>query len=327
MAIVKKFSSISLTKEDIRPLLEDKFEAGSPVVIKLHFGEPGNNTAFYPEDIKPYVEAIEELGFEVLMVDTPVAYNSPRSTKKGYEKAIKERGYNDIGNYVVSDEYVKSKVGGWEFEVAKELAEAKNCLVISHVKGHECAGFGGAIKNLGMGGLSKKSKGFIHSGSKPIVDESLCIGCGLCSNLCPAKAISMESGKANPSHDMCWGCSICEINCPVGALKPIEGLFDMLLAYGAVSAMNLMPKNTCYFNVIKNITKSCDCESDSGHIIAKDVGTLFSEDPVAIDCASVDLIREQEGKEPFIESNNKDPMLQINFAMEVSDFSTEYKLN
>ncbi len=327
MSKVTFFPRLKLDTQDIADQLKSSFIPNNKVIIKLHFGEPGNETAFKPKHIKPYTDALKELGFEFAMLDTPVNYSSPRQTKEGYEKAARERGYDKLGEIIISDTYVKQKVGDLEFEVAKELAEANNVLVISHVKGHECAGFGGAVKNLGMGALSGESKGLIHNASKPEIDKETCTGCGTCVSLCPAKAISLEDGKADPDLSKCWGCSICEINCPVDALKPQVKLFDEALAMGAVAAIKQMPAKTTYINIIQNITKSCDCESNSGDIIASDVGVLFSENPAAIDNASIDLIRQKDSSKPFIEVNNKDPKLQINYTAEYSDFETEYELD
>lgn len=326
MEKVKFLKKMSVTKKELVDILKDQFIPNEKVVLKMHFGEPGNETAFKPEDVKPFIDALKELGHEVVMVDTPVAYDSLRNTKEGYEKAIKERGYDSVGKYKVMDEYINVQIEDLKFEVAKDLTEAKNVLVLSHVKGHECAGFGGAIKNLGMGALSAKTKAFIHSGSKPVIDLSKCVGCGICAQLCPAKAIVIENGKANPDLNKCWGCSICELNCPQQALIPKGKIFDEALAMGACAAIKVMPKNTYYINIIKNITKSCDCEEDAGKIIAKDVGILFSNNPVAIDNASVDLTNGKEGKDVFQEENNKDPKLQIEFAEKYSEFKKEYKL-
>jgi len=312
--------------ENLVDIFKGKFIPNEPVIIKMHFGEPGNETAFKPEDIKPYVEALKELGYELLMMDTPVAYNSPRNTKDGYEKAIKERGYDTVGAYKVVDEYINVDIDNMTFEVAKDLSEAKNVLVISHIKGHECAGFGGAIKNLGMGALSPKTKKMIHGASKPEIDPEKCIGCGVCANLCPAKAIDIIDEKAKPEWNRCWGCSICEISCPQEALTPNLRIFDDALAMGACAAIKVMPESTFYVNIIKNITKCCDCESDAGEIVAHYEGTLFSQDPVAIDTASIDLINEHEGKEVFKVVNHKDPKLQLEYAEKYSNFKMEYEL-
>jgi hypothetical protein len=206
------------------------------------------------------------------------------------------------------------------------LAEAKNLIVLTHVKGHECAGFGGAIKNLGMGALSAKSKSTIHSAGKPVLDPDLCIGCGICANACPAKAISIQDGKANPDLNLCYGCSICQLVCPQQALQPQSKYFDEALAMGAVAAIKLMPKSTFYINVLKNIAKTCDCENHASPILAKDIATLFADNAVIIDQASIDLINEKEGEDVFYQANHKDPQLQINYAAKHGQLSKEYEL-
>jgi uncharacterized protein len=323
---VKFSKSVNLNKSLLKKLLSKQFEPGFPVVIKLHFGEPGNPHAFIAKDIKPLVEALQELNFETVLIDTPVAYNSPRGSKKGYEKVAKDRGYAALSKCYVENQYQKQKVADLEFEVAKILAEAKNVLVLTHVKGHECAGFGGAIKNLGMGALSPKSKGLIHGASKPVLDPELCVGCGICASVCPANAITIQNNLAKPNLNLCYGCSICQIVCPQKALQPKAKFFDEALAMGAVAAIKLMPKNTFYINVIKNIAKGCDCESRAMLILAEDIGILYGDNPVAIDQASVDLINQKAGKDVFYQANNKDPKLQIDYAAKYAKLSKEYHL-
>jgi uncharacterized Fe-S center protein len=323
---IKFSTNISLDKNFLKGLLVNQFKPGFPVVVKLHFGEPGNPHAFKPSDVEPLVRALQELNFEVILTDTPVAYDSPRGSKQGYEKLVEKQGYSKLTNCYIEDQYLKQRVGDLEFEVAKILAEAKNVLVLSHVKGHECAGFGGAIKNLGMGALSAKSKNLIHNASKPVLNPELCVGCAVCANACPASAITIQDGLAEANLNLCYGCSICQIVCPQGALRPKIKTFDEGLAMGAVAAIKLMPKNTFYINVIKNIAKGCDCEGREMPILANDIGILYGDNPVAIDQASVDLINEKETKDVFYEANNKDPKLQIDYVAQYADLSKKYQL-
>jgi len=324
---VKFSSKTKLDVAELKEVLVGRFVAGEPVIVKVHFGEPGNPNAFTPNDVKPLVEALKDLGFKTILTDTPVTYSSPRNSKAGYEQVVTERGYREISDCFIEDDYVKQQVGDLEFEVAKNLTAAKNMLVLSHVKGHECAGFGGAIKNLGMGALSPATKAMIHDVSKPIINPDLCIGCGTCAQLCPAKAIDMVEGKAVPDHGRCFGCSICELACPQLALQPKKKIFDEALAMGAVAAIKLMPENTFYINVINRVSKVCDCDSDShAPIIAADLGIVYAETAVLADQASIDLLREKEGNHPFEKANHKDPMLQIKHAAEYGDMGREYDL-
>ena len=324
---VKFSSKTELNKNELKEILKGRFKSNHPVVIKLHFGEPGNPNAFTPKDVQPLIEALNELSFEVVLTDTPVTYSSPRNSKAGYEKVVQDRGYGELNaRSYIEDQYVDQEVGDLKFEVAKILANAENLIILSHVKGHECAGFGGAIKNLGMGALSAKTKAMIHDVSKPIINEDLCVGCGLCVSHCPAGAINIEEGKAKPNLNACWGCSICQIVCPEGALTPKKKSFDEALAMGAVAAIKLMPKNTFYINVIKNISKACDCEGGATPILAKDLGTIYAETAVVADQASIDLLRKANNYDVFEKANHKDPNLQIKFAADHANLNREYEI-
>lgn len=322
-----KFSSNFDFQEDfLKEEFRQRFTKNSPVVIKMHFGEPGNPNAFTTEDMKPLLKILTDLGFETLLMDTPVTYHSPRNSKAGYEKVVIKHGFDKLSKFLIEDQYVKQRIADLDFEVAKVLAESKNLIVLSHVKGHECAGFGGAIKNLGMGALSAKSKSFIHASAKPVLDENLCVGCGICANLCPAKAIEIINGKMRVDYDKCYGCSICQIQCPQLALKPELKNFDEALAMGAVAAIKVMPRNTFYINVIKKIVQSCDCSNCDSPKLAEDLGVLYGDNPVAIDQASVDLIKKATGHEVFEKANHKDPYSQIAYAAQHGDLSGEYDL-
>jgi hypothetical protein len=319
---LKQFNSLESKTRDI---LNNFYQNGSKIIVKIHFGEPGNNYAFKPSDIEPIIKALKFLGLSPVLIDTPVAYNSIRNTVKGYEQAVKERGYGVLTDFLISDKYQEIKTKDFIAKVCEELIRAKNVLVISHIKGHACAGFGGAIKNLGMGGVSKETKALEHGLAKP-QKVSSCQGCGLCTQICPAQALKMVDNQVEIDLNSCWGCSICQIHCPAKCLKPQKALFDDLLAQGAAAVINNLPKNTFYINIIKNITKLCDCEKNPGKIISPDIGILFSDNPVAIDKASIDLVNQINGYEIFRETSHKDPLLHVKFTQEYIKKKWDYEI-
>lgn len=319
---LKNSSKLSLATEKI---LKNFYQKGNPIVAKIHFGEPGNKTALTPKEVQPIMNVLNNFGFQIILTDTPVAYTSARSTVAGYQKVAKQKGFDKLGKLLISNEGVKVKTKDFVAKIAKPLAKAKNVLVISHVKGHSCSGFGGAIKNLGMGGVTKETKQLEHDLCKPVFVKE-CQGCQTCAKLCPAKAIKMDKGKAVFDLGECWGCSICILECPFKCLAPKKAIFDDLLAQAAAAVINHLPVKTYYINILKNISQFCDCSSSSGQILSKDIGILFSKNPVAIDKASVDLINKNNGKNLFYENHHKDPYLQIQFAQKYTKFSEGYKL-
>lgn len=322
MTIVQHLTNKSRLETASKNIFSKFYPQNQDILIKIHFGESGNQTALFPKDVEPIINALKSCGLKPTFIDTPVAYDSPRNTVVGYEQVVRDRGYDKLAPFIISDNFVEVRTKDLIVKVCQELIESKNLLVISHVKGHECAGFGGAIKNFGMGGMLPDSKRDIHGLCKPVFTESTCTGCGTCARLCPAHAIEIVNAKARVDLSKCWGCSICQINCPTHSLNPKVAIFDDLLAQGAAACINNLPVNSYHINFIQNITKCCDCESDSGEILAPDKGVLFSDNPVAIDQASIDIV----GKEVFENSNHKDPTLQIKYAQNYTKFTTDYQL-
>lgn len=314
-----RFSEIS------EKILSDFFPKNSDITIKMHFGEEGSKTAFFPEDIKPVTDALISFGSKITLLDTPAMYTGARDSPKKYEQVAIKRGYQDIGKILISDSFKDVKTKDMLVEVSKDLVESKNVLVLTHVKGHGCTGFGGAIKNLGMGGVSSKSKKEEHTLGKPKFIKD-CAGCGTCEEYCPFEAITMGDDGAEFDLKKCFGCSICVNECPYGCLAVIKTNFDDLLAQGASACINNLPKHTYYINLIKRVTKKCDCLSNSGKIIADDLGILFSTNPVAIDKASIDLVNKAAGKNVFKEENTKDPMLHVKCAEEYTNWKQDYEL-
>ena len=301
--------------------LKNTFLGCKTIAIKIHFGSPENEFSFQPSQIKPITNLLKELGFSYFLYDTSVAYNSVRNNPKTHKEFALEKGWGEIGEVRTEDSFVKVKGNRMSYEVAKPLVDADGVLVISHVKGHCCSGFGGAIKNLGMGTLSKKSKGDIHSGGEPIILEG-CIKCKVCENNCPVHCIKVLD---KPVITGCYGCSNCCYVCKQGILKPKLDFFDILLADGANTAQSKF-KRKYYISFLSNITKLCDCEQNPEGIISKDAGFLIGRDAVAIDNASRDLIIRKMKEDIFLKHNKKTGLEQIKAAESFGMGSSKYNL-
>ncbi|MFH0870750.1 MAG: DUF362 domain-containing protein [archaeon] len=290
--------------------LKSKFKSGMKVAVKLHMGE--GKGMFSPDLAMRSVVVLKKLGCEPFLFDTPALYPGPRHQKESYKALAAEHGFSDekIGcPVVISDDYVAVKTAHMVAEVSKEMAESDAMLILTHVKGHPCSGFGGAIKNLAMGCVSKKSKKDQHKLGMPRVNDN-CIACGICATVCPFKAIKVDE-RAVVSEVECWGCDNCYYNCPNSAIE-INVSFDTLLAEAAFAASHAIKgKPVYYVNDARHMTKVCDCFKDPGKPVVRDVGVLLSDDLVAVDKASLDLIEMQEGRDAFKEMNHHDPYLSV----------------
>lgn len=310
-------------KKFLKEQLKKAFDECKRIAIKIHFGEPGNKTAFILKDIELITNTLKELNIGFFLFDSPVAYNSPRGTVEGYKKVAKDKGWDKLGEIVISNENKEVKGPSMTYQVCKSLIDADGVLIVSHVKGHICSGFGGAIKNLGMGALSKETKGAIHAGGTPNTMAEKCIQCKACEAACPLNELKI--GSEGPVLGMCYGCSNCAYVCPTGAIKPKINYFDTLLAEGANAAYSNFKKSYC-INYVKKITKLCDCEKDPEGIIAQDIGILLSNDIVAIDHAAHTLVTEKAGEDVFLKHNKKTGLQQVEAAKKLGMGSTDYKI-
>lgn len=322
MATVYHSATLQKLMPKIKGELKTAFKGCKKIAIKIHFGEPGNKTAFVPEDIKPITNLLKEIGLKFFLFDSPVMYHSLRNNPKKYKEYAIEKGWGKLGEIVIDNSSVSIKGKNMDYEIVKPLAEADGVLVISHVKGHECGGFGGAIKNLGMGCQSQKTKGEIHEGGKPFFDGK-CILCGTCVRACPINAIKL--GKTRPMFGECYGCSNCSYLCPQKAIHPRTNYFDILLAEAASVAQSQF-KRVYYLSFLNNITKLCDCMRNPKGLIAKNHGYLASPDGVAIDKATHDIITKAEGHDVFLKANKKSGIKQIKAAEKWGMGSSKYDL-
>lgn len=307
---------------------------GEKVLVKLHMGESGNEYYIKPNVTKHFVDPLKELNAKPFLYDTAVKYFGGRNTKEKYSKTAKEHGFDKIGNVIIGNEgktvNVKVNKSVYGFEVADEVCGSENILSVAHGKGHMMTGFGGSIKAFGMGGVSKESKGFIHAAGAPILeDEDACQLCGICAESCPRDAIKVDK-RWNIDYGKCFGCERCVESCPHDALKWKGEDFDLMLAAGSCACLNKFDsnnklKNKIFVNVLVDISKHCDCASNAGPIISPDIGIVISDDPVAIDNASIDLIKEFTGKS-LKEIQGVDPKRHVRYGEVLGMGEMKYEL-
>ena len=301
ITFIKK-ENIHVFEEALKKELSLVFSENESIAVKLHMGEKTNEYFIKPELVKRMITIMKELKLKPFLFDSPVNYPGGRDTSEKYYKTAEEHGFSEdaIGCPIkISNESVVVKTENLDSEVCRPLAEADGVLIFSHVKGHICSGFGAAIKNLGMGALSKKTKGDIHLGGKPEYLDG-CTLCGECAKACPLDNIRYDQ---RPYFDKTWccGCSNCVHACKFDAIKAKKAVFDRLLSEGAGAALSKF-KKSYFINVIFNVAKYCDCADSSkfdNKIVLDDIGVLLGKDIVAIDKAALDLVNKEAGKDLF----------------------------
>jgi uncharacterized protein len=300
--------------------------AGKKVPVKLHMGEKGNPYFVKPELVKHVVDALKKVDANPFLFDTTVSYPGARHTKTEYEKLAKLHGFTlkNIGcDVVIDDSGVLTVVEGRTFEVAEHIKNSTHIFALSHVKGHIQSGMGGAIKNFGMGGVTKETKRKIHGDSYPVYQKDACTYCGVCAEVCPFHAIRVNEESWEYNKQECFGCSVCVDACPSKALQNQDADLQFLLTCAAKACVQ--GKTVLYLNELKRIAKGCDCDPNAGPVICPDIGYLVSDDPVAIDKASLDIIN--KFKENVFEKVNKiDPMKQIRYGERIGLGSSSYQL-
>jgi len=297
---------------------------GEKVLIKLHMGEPGNRYYISPPIVKLTVGKLKDIGAEPFLFDTTVAYTGLRSTRDGYKRVAYRHGFGEdkMGcKVVIGEEGVEVVEGGRSFEVAKEIYESTHLVVMSHVKGHVQAGFGGAIKNLGMGGVTKGTKRMIHRMSMPRLSAEKCDLCGSCVEVCPSHAITVDSEWRYDSI-ACEGCGKCVAACPTEALS--HKVMDLQKGIALAAKACSRGKRVLYINALVHIARSCDCDPHPDPIICPDIGYLVSNELAVIDRASLQLINEVK-PEVFQKINQVDPSKQIQYAQSAG-FTGSYEL-
>ena len=305
--------------------LSRSFPAGASVALKLHMGEGAHH--FDLALTRRCVSRLKAMGMKPFLFDSPVMYPGERHTPDGYIQRAAQNGFSErtVGCPIVVSEESKPVRGELlSIGVCRDLAEAGGVLVLSHVKGHPCSGIGGALKNLGMGGVDRKTKTSMHAGAK-VVLTGTCDGCGTCVEGCPGSALKISGDRIRIDEGACWGCGRCIDDCPNGALESQAASFDTLLVDGAAAVISEID-HAFYVNDVRKITRLCDCCRNAGPEIAPDVGVLLGADPVAIDLASVDLAVRAAGEDVFLKEHGRDSYIHIREAAGRGLGSLEYAI-
>ncbi|MGL1932491.1 MAG: DUF362 domain-containing protein [Desulfotalea sp.] len=286
----------------------ENVDSGDLLALKTHFGELGNTTFLRPIWLKPIIKYFRKAGAKPFLTDTSTLYVGERGNAAQHHMCAAENGFDPLllrapiiisdglkGDYeeVVKLDNTKTKHFS-EAYIAADIAKADGLVTISHFKGHELAGFGGALKNMGMGCASKKGKMQQHCTSGPKANIHNCIGCALCIELCNHEALNLnDEKKIIVDHDRCVGCGACFLACKHNALKVnwetgIQDFLEKMMEY-TLAVIQTQKKPIIYINFAVNITPECDCASWSDAPICPDLGVFISTDPVAIDQACIDM--------------------------------------
>ena len=273
------------------------------VAIKIHFGEPGNLSYLRPNYAKALADVIRELGGRPFLTDCNTLYVGRRKHALEHIEAAYENGFTPLstGCQVIiadglkgTDEAEVPVEGGECVKLAKigrAIMDADIVISLNHFKGHESTGFGGAIKNLGMGSGSRAGKMEQHNAGKPQVDQALCRGCHACAKACGQNAIDFgDAGKALIDHGRCVGCGRCLAHCNFDAIQNEDynanDELNRRMAEYAKAVVQHRPN--FHISLVIDISPNCDCHDENDAPIIPDVGMFASFDPVALDQACAD---------------------------------------
>ena len=279
------------------------------VAIKMHFGEPGNLAFLRPNYAKAVADVVKELGGIPFLTDCNTLYPGRRKNALEHLDAAYENGFTPlstgcqviIGDGLRGNDDVEVPVAGAEYiqsaKIGKAIMEADVVISLSHFKGHEQTGFGGAIKNLGMGCGSRRGKMEQHAEGKPKVKASRCVGCRKCTTQCAHDAISFDAeGKASINWNRCVGCGRCIAVCNTDAIRAgndcaMEELGCRMAEY-AKAVVDGRPQ--FHISLVIDVSPYCDCHGENDVPILPDVGMFASADPVALDQACADACLRQQ---------------------------------
>ncbi len=293
-----------LRKLILKAGLKDIDMDGKFVAIKMHFGELGNISYLRPNYARAVVDAVKSLGGKPFLTDCNTMYPGSRKNAIEHLYCAWENGFTPltvgcpiiIGDGLKGTDDVDVPVEGGEYvksaKIGRAVMDADIFISLSHFKGHEMTGFGGAIKNIGMGCGSRAGKTDQHSGGQPQISEELCRGCKKCLAQCANNGLyfDVETRKMKVNTDNCVGCGRCLGACNFDAIsfenEQAPELLNRRMAEYAKAVVWGRPH--FHISLVLDVSPNCDCHAENDAPILPNIGMFASADPLALDQACVD---------------------------------------
>ena len=278
------------------------------VAIKLHFGEPGNLSFLRPNYAKAVADVVKELGGIPFLTDCNTLYVGGRKNALDHIESAYINGFTPystgchiiIADGLKGNDEVSVPVEGGEYvtaaKIGRAVMDADVFISLTHFKGHESTGFGGAIKNIGMGCGSRAGKMEQHCSGKVSVNPKRCRGCGACARNCAQGAISYgEDRKAVIDEGKCVGCGRCIAVCPKNAVQINwdESTSNLNRKIAEYTKAVVDGRPCFHISLVIDVSPNCDCHSENDMAIVPNVGMFASFDPVALDMACIDAVNAQ----------------------------------
>lgn len=277
---------------------------GQFVAIKIHFGELGNVSYLRPNYARAVVDVVKELGGKPYLTDCNTLYPGSRKNALEHLYCAWENGFTPmtagcpilIGDGLKGTDDIEVPVRGGEYvknaKIGRAVMDADVIISMTHFKGHEATGFGGALKNLGMGCGSRAGKKEQHNNGKAYVQQEICRGCRRCMRECANNGLVFdpETRKMHVDKEHCVGCGRCVGACNFDAIDFEDPNSNQMLNYRIAEYAKAVVDGRPQFHIsmVMDISPNCDCHEENDAPILPDVGMFASFDPLALDQACVD---------------------------------------
>jgi len=307
VSLVKRAGQL-LERAGLKDVVADK----DFVAIKLHFGEEGSTGFVSPVFAREVVARVRALGGKPFLTDANTLYSGKRWNAVDHIANAVHHGFSYatvdapviIADGLSGGEACEVAIEGYKHfdsvKIGSAAVHADAIVAITHFKGHEATGFGGAIKNIGMGLGCRSAKQRMHSDLKPEIIAEKCTACKRCVGACPVDAITISPDRiAAIDFEICYGCGECVASCPYAAIAvqwktTPEALQEKIVEHVA-GVFEGKEGKTIYLSFITDVSPDCDCWSFSDAPVVANIGILASTDIVAIDQAAFDMVTQATG--------------------------------